>query len=142
MSRRPLARVDPALSLRGCALRSRHLLDPGLSVTPERFREQVRALARRFRFALPHQVPALLEREAAAPSRERVAVITFDDGYRDNHDLAAPILRDEGAVAAFYVTTTPLTSGHGLWISELYRLVPRLPRATRDRRRAALASGA
>jgi peptidoglycan/xylan/chitin deacetylase (PgdA/CDA1 family) len=31
--------------------------------------------------------------------------ITFDDGYRDNHDVAAPILKDLGLTATFFVTT-------------------------------------
>jgi peptidoglycan/xylan/chitin deacetylase (PgdA/CDA1 family) len=31
--------------------------------------------------------------------------ITFDDGYLDNHDVAAPILKDLGLTATFFVTT-------------------------------------
>jgi peptidoglycan/xylan/chitin deacetylase (PgdA/CDA1 family) len=102
-------------------------LDPGLSLPPERFREQVRQLARRCEFALPAELPRRL---AAGPPPRPVVVLTFDDGYRDNHAEALPILREEGARAAFYVTTGPLRSGRGLWISELHRLVPRLPGGT------------
>lgn len=99
-------------------------LDPGLSLPPERFREQVRTLARSFTIVPIGDVPRLMRERAGG---RRYAAITFDDGYRDNHDVALPILREEGAVAAFYVTTDPIRSGHGLWISELFRLVRQLP---------------
>jgi peptidoglycan/xylan/chitin deacetylase (PgdA/CDA1 family) len=32
-------------------------------------------------------------------------LITFDDGYRDNHDVVLPILRNHGARAVFFVAT-------------------------------------
>ena len=99
-------------------------LDPGLSVTPARFREHLRILAPRFTFLLPSEIAAF--REDGHGGRRGV-VVTFDDGYRDNHDAATPILVDEGGRACFYVTTGPLSSGRGLWISELFRLVERLP---------------
>lgn len=41
----------------------------------------------------------------------RAAVITFDDGYADNHDVALPILRRHGLSAAFFVTTGYLGGG-------------------------------
>ena len=31
--------------------------------------------------------------------------ITFDDGYRDNHAVAAPILKERGLPACFFITT-------------------------------------
>ncbi len=99
-------------------------LDPSLSVTPEMFREHVRFLARRFEIIRMDHLDDVL----AAPERRKPAVaITFDDGYRDNHDVALPILLEQGATAAFYITTAPLHTRRGLWISELWRLVPRLP---------------
>lgn len=126
--RRCLAAPSRALILRyhsvGDPSRVGAYLDPGLSLPAERFREHLAILRKRFLFALPHQIRALRERPADAP---RAVVITFDDGYRDNHDEALPLLREAGACAAFYVTTGALTSGHGLWISELFRLVPALP---------------
>ena len=99
-------------------------LDPGLSLTPERFEEQVRFLAKNFDML---GLDALSERLGGTGAFRPAVVITFDDGYRDNHDVAAPILEAAGATATFYVTTSPLRTGRGLWISELWRLAPRLP---------------
>ncbi len=99
-------------------------LDPGLSLTPERFRAQVRFLASRFLVGTPEELPGLLGRGSAAPL---AVVLTFDDGYRDNHDVALPILREEGVTAAFFITTGPLKSRRGLWISELWRLSRTVP---------------
>jgi peptidoglycan/xylan/chitin deacetylase (PgdA/CDA1 family) len=104
--------------------RAREYLDPGLSIPPERFREQVSALARRRRVV---DLDTLLERLDRGGPGEPLAAITFDDGYRDNADTAMPILRELGAVATFFVTTGPVQGGRGLWISELWRLAPRLP---------------
>lgn len=39
------------------------------------------------------------------------AAITFDDGYRDNHDVAAPLLERHGLPATFFVTTGYIDGG-------------------------------
>ena len=39
------------------------------------------------------------------------AVITFDDGYRDNHDVALPVLQRHRMSAAFFVATGYLDGG-------------------------------
>lgn len=41
----------------------------------------------------------------------RPLVITFDDGYADNHDLAAPILRRLGLPATFFIASGYLDGG-------------------------------
>lgn len=41
----------------------------------------------------------------------RAVSITFDDGYRDNHDLALPLLKRHGLSATFYVTSGYLNGG-------------------------------
>lgn len=41
----------------------------------------------------------------------RAAMITFDDGYADNHDVALPLLQRHGMRAAFFVATGFLGGG-------------------------------
>jgi peptidoglycan/xylan/chitin deacetylase (PgdA/CDA1 family) len=58
------------------------------------------------------------------------AVLTFDDGYRDNVEYAAPILRRHGAPWTLFVTTD-FAEGRGrLWWLELEEAVARLERVS------------
>jgi peptidoglycan/xylan/chitin deacetylase (PgdA/CDA1 family) len=85
-----------------------HRIDPGadpfgLNVHPDLFEQHLALLRRR--------MPVLRMRELAgrlrdpAPLKEDLAAITFDDGYRDNLEVALPILRRHGCVATIFVTT-------------------------------------
>lgn len=47
--------------------------------------------------------------DGSLPSRP--ALITFDDGYRDNYTVALPILQERGMKAAFFVATGFLEGG-------------------------------
>jgi len=51
------------------------------------------------------------ERLFAGTLPARPAVITFDDGYRDNHAVALPLLRRHRMKAAFFVATGYLDTG-------------------------------
>ncbi len=44
----------------------------------------------------------------------RTAVITFDDGYADNHDVALPILQKHGLPATFFIATGFIDGGR-MW---------------------------
>ncbi len=58
---------------------------------------------------------AMVER-VARPSRIRPAVlVTFDDGYRDYHDLAYPVLKELGIPALVFLATSFLDEGGMLW---------------------------
>lgn len=48
---------------------------------------------------------------AAGELPPRAVCITFDDGYRDNHDLALPLLQRHGLTATFYVASAYLNGG-------------------------------
>jgi peptidoglycan/xylan/chitin deacetylase (PgdA/CDA1 family) len=89
-------------------------LDPQLlSVSPARFTEHL----------------DVLETHAAVVSLARVAeerrglAITFDDGYADNFDVAAPLLATRGIAATVFVTTGYL--GRRPWWDELESLLLR-----------------
>ncbi|UCF38918.1 MAG: polysaccharide deacetylase family protein [Acidobacteriota bacterium] len=57
----------------------------------------------------------------AQPSKARPAVvITFDDGYRNNFDVAFPILKDAGLPATVFLTTGLIGTKEMLWDSRLY----------------------
>ena len=50
-------------------------------------------------------------------------IVTFDDGYKDNHDVVLPILRDLGLKATFFVTTGLIGTGKLPWWDEIAALV-------------------
>jgi peptidoglycan/xylan/chitin deacetylase (PgdA/CDA1 family) len=76
--------------------------DPVISATPEGFRDQMRMVRERFRVVRPDDLAG----EGPAPDGRRpLAMVTFDDGYRDNHDEALPILQELGIPATFFIPT-------------------------------------
>lgn len=77
--------------------------DGVFSGTPEDFEAQVVYLRKHFRLLRLDEV--LEFSRAGFQFPEPCALITFDDGYRDNFDLAFPILRKHGVSAVFFVPT-------------------------------------
>src|SRR5262249_33394839 len=72
------------------------------TVTPAVFRAQMEFLQQH------HRVVSLSDGVRAVTSgatSERLVAITFDDGYEDNATTAAPILRELGIPACFFVST-------------------------------------
>src|SRR6185295_12429728 len=66
------------------------------------FRRQMQVLARAFA-VLP--LIEAVERMLAGTLPSRAVCITFDDGYADNAEVAAPILADFGLPATFFIAT-------------------------------------
>ncbi len=97
-----------------------------LSITPA-FLDRTLQLLKKIGFELISldDLPArLADEDAASP----FAVLTFDDGYRDNVEHAAPILARHGAPWTLFVTAA-FADGRGrLWWIELERAIGRLER--------------
>jgi peptidoglycan/xylan/chitin deacetylase (PgdA/CDA1 family) len=81
---------------------------PGRYVVPvARFAEQLRWLRRRGYQAVRLEEILEYRREYRLPP-PRAVVLTFDDGYEDNHRLAFPLLRDGGMPATFFLVSARL----------------------------------
>ncbi len=66
------------------------------------FRGQMELVARDFSPVTMDDALEFVRGEKELP--ERPVVITFDDGYADNYQVASPVLKQIGVPAAFYVT--------------------------------------
>jgi peptidoglycan/xylan/chitin deacetylase (PgdA/CDA1 family) len=53
--------------------------------------------------------------EGGDPLRRPLVAVTFDDGYADNYDLAAPILEEYGLRGTFFITSGFVEQGQPLW---------------------------
>ena len=93
--------------------------DPGLwSATPEQFDAQIRFLKDNYPIIGLDDLANVAER----PDQQRV-MITFDDGYRDNHDLAFPILQQNQAKAVFFLATGFLDQPRLAWWDQISCIV-------------------
>lgn len=97
------------------------LLDEELDI--ETFRWQMELLAECFNVLPLGQALQALQNERMPP---RAVCITFDDGYRSTHDLAAPVLREFGLPATVFVTTGYVGAGN-MWNEKIIESVRCLP---------------
>lgn len=74
---------------------------PVISATPDGLRAQVAWLHDRVRLITLDEL--IDQVESGSPWPEPVMLLTFDDGYRDNFELAAPILRERNVPATFFI---------------------------------------
>jgi peptidoglycan/xylan/chitin deacetylase (PgdA/CDA1 family) len=95
-------------------------LDPRNHLAPAELGEQLSFLARNRRVvSMSELVRALDEgRDLEAGS----VVLTFDDGYRDNLTVAAPLLAEKKLPALLYLATSYVDRGENQWVDQLYAL--------------------
>lgn len=101
--------------------------DPGVfSATAEQFDLQLSYIKRFYEVLSPGEAMELVDRGRA--NRAAVA-ITFDDGYRDNYEVAYPILKSHRLAATFFLPTAFINTGHIPWwdrIAQMLRTATRL----------------
>jgi len=76
---------------------------PSMLITTRTLEEHLDWVARRFRFTTLDEIGARLE--SGEPFTERLAAVTFDDGYADIYENAFPLLSRKGIPATVFVVT-------------------------------------
>lgn len=96
------------------------------------FKRQMELLACRFSPVSMDDVLLFLKGERSLPTR--AVVVTFDDGYRDNFQIAAPILKRFGIPGAFYVMVDSVDRSKAPWFCRLrHTFFTARNRSSRDR---------
>jgi peptidoglycan/xylan/chitin deacetylase (PgdA/CDA1 family) len=89
---------------------------PVTSLSPEQFRIHMEYLRDKDFTVLPLEtVVQALRNGSDLP--DKTAVITFDDGYRNVHENAFPVLRDLGWPFTIFITSGLVTANPGLYAS-------------------------
>src|ERR1700676_4277255 len=93
--------------------------DRGLwSADAEAFTDQIRFCKSQLEVISPDDIPQVL-----AGGRGRFALITFEDGYRENYEVAFPILKAERVPATFFIATGFVTAPQVPWWDEIAWMV-------------------
>jgi peptidoglycan/xylan/chitin deacetylase (PgdA/CDA1 family) len=87
------------------------------TVSIREFSNHLEFLSRRFHFISPSELTAAAIESKPLP--ERPALISFDDGYRNNLLYAAPVLRKFGISSLFSVVTGLIGTANVLWTEEV-----------------------
>lgn len=99
------------------------------SASAEMFDRQMAFLARHCDIISPADFGT-----AASARRGRHVLVTFDDGYLDNYEIAYPILRRHGVTATFFIATGFIDRPSLPWWDEIALLVRSSPRDSLDLR--------
>ena len=115
--------ADPAASdFRG--------LVPNVSATPEGFAAHLDVVRQWFNVISLDVLIAWLQGETDLPPR--AALITFDDGYRDNLTGALPALKARGLEAVIFVTSGKMGSTEPFWWDHAAHCIANSPRPQAD----------
>ena len=96
------------------------------SCDESKFEQHVKFIQQNFRIVSIKEVCNIIENNVEIT--EHLALITFDDGYIDNYQLAYPILKKYNISATFFITTS-LTGGLDIpWWDEMAWHIKQLPK--------------
>jgi peptidoglycan/xylan/chitin deacetylase (PgdA/CDA1 family) len=100
------------------------LFDPGIfSATGEQFDDQISYLKRQASLVTLDEALEFVEGTEKNTARRLRVLITFDDGYLDNYDLAFPVLRSHGVQGVFFLVSGNVGSCHVPWWDLIAHLI-------------------
>ncbi|KPK02996.1 MAG: hypothetical protein AMK71_00350 [Nitrospira bacterium SG8_35_4] len=101
---------------------SRTNYDPIWTQLPERiFSEHMEYLAASYKVVSLSRLISCIRQERPLP--ERAALITFDDGLRNNYSVAFPVLKKFSIPATIFLTADFIGTNKILWFDELFFLI-------------------
>ena len=90
--------------------------DPGVfSATADELNEQISCLKRQVSLVTLEEALAFVDGTINEKTRHCRVLITFDDGYLDNYQVAFPILRSHGVQGVFFLATSMVGSCYIPW---------------------------
>ncbi len=96
---------------------------PGMYVSPETLDLHVREVKRRFELV---HLDDWLRRARQGQTLPHIAcALTFDDGWRDNHDFALPVLVKHQAPATIFLVSSYIGQAQRFWPNRLIELILR-----------------
>ncbi len=90
-----------------------HSEEPGMMVQPRTLERHLQALDRNFRIVDLGDWVRRRDQGLALPAR--ACAITFDDGWRDNHEFAWPLLKRMGIPATLFVVSDLVGTAYRFW---------------------------
>lgn len=84
----------------------------GLTITPELFSQQLHYIKEHYDVISLSEAVTQISSQNVQSNR---CVITFDDGYRDNYEVAAPLLTEHNMPATIFITYDAIQNGHFGW---------------------------
>jgi peptidoglycan/xylan/chitin deacetylase (PgdA/CDA1 family) len=98
--------------------RFEHSIGAGIIHTSRCFSDQMELVARRYNPVTLDDVMLFLV--TGRPLPRRSVAVTFDDGYLDNVEIAAPIMNRLGIPGTFYVTVDGIAADRPPWFCRLW----------------------
>ncbi len=98
-----------------------HICKPGSpfepAVPPAEFEKQMRFMKKHFELISASELVTRIEKGRV--SSRPAAVVSFDDGYRDNYEAAWPVLSRYGIPAIIFLATASIGTGEPIWTSRI-----------------------
>lgn len=96
-----------------------------VNATRDEFDRQMATVQRYF---APVGIDDLVQYAEGGTLPRNAILITFDDGYRDNYELALPVLQRRGMKAVFFIATSYISERRLFWWDRVNYLVKRSTR--------------